>query len=218
MIDLYSYSELFDHTAPSQAALFLSSSCTRDQITAASICCSEYEKNIIPSLCGRRRRAIPKLTLSERARITNTFFLTWPIILGSPFDSYQERIERHSPRDVLYVRELAMFIINNLDNWTIREIQRLMGNTELEDVRERCIELLEASGNYFKGVCNGPWIPEYAPAGLGMLIDDYQKDYVEDYAFTYYQNLRWRRKEEEERGSLRCSAEICSEHYSCIGK
>jgi hypothetical protein len=173
MIDLYSYCELFDHTAPSQVALFLSSPCTRDHIAAASICCSEYEKEIIPGLCYQRSRTVPKLTLSERARITNTFFLTWPIILA-PLDSYQDRIARHSPTDFLYVRELAMFIHNNLDDCAIREIQRLMGCIEVEDVRMRCIELLGASDNYFKSVCNdyGPWIPEYAPAGLGMLIDD----------------------------------------------
>jgi hypothetical protein len=141
--------------APSQVTLFLFSPCTRDQITAASICCSTYEEEIIPSLCMERERADPKLTLSERARITYAFFLTWGIVLGSPFDSYQEQVVRLSPKDVLYVRELALFMHNVLDNWQHGEIARLMRYSEDGDIPERCIDLLELTTRYYEG-CAGP--------------------------------------------------------------
>jgi hypothetical protein len=151
-------------------------------------------------LCMGHERADPKLTLSERVRITGAFFTAWDIILGSPFDSNEEKMARLSPKDVLYVRELALFMYNNLDDAQHREVAGLMGYDEDGDVQERWLELITATGGYYEDVgITGFWQPDYAPLGLGLLIDDYQKDYVEDQADRYYQALRWQKIEEETR-------------------
>ena len=149
-------------------------------------------------LCMGHERADPKLTLSERVRITGAFFTAWDVILGSPFDSDEEKLASLSPKDVLYVRELALFMFNNLDIAQHREVSGLMGYDEDGNVRERWLELVAATGGYYEEVgIMGFWQPDYAPLGLGLLVDDYQKQYVEDQVQRYYQALRWQKREEE---------------------
>jgi hypothetical protein len=205
--DLNLFFAILSSTAMVSAApatpLFFPSSRTREQITAAAICCLIYEENIITNLCAGHQRAIPKLALSERARITNAFFVAWGVLLGSPFDTYKEHVSRLSPKNVICVRELAVFVYNNLCDEQHEEIARLMGYGEDAtgaDLRETWIELLVATREYYEAVgMPGFWQPDGSPLGLGLLIDNYQKDYV-DYQVDEYQYQYQRCKKRKRRG------------------
>ncbi|KAH7392539.1 hypothetical protein BKA66DRAFT_439263 [Pyrenochaeta sp. MPI-SDFR-AT-0127] len=165
---------------------------TPEHAEAATICCSVFEQSVVPDLCRGHERADPKLTLSERSRITNTFFLAWRILLATQFNDLpiaQEHVKGLSPADLLYVREVALFMCNNVRDTQHDEIKKLMGYTANGNVWEKWINLLTATHACFQDVGMSIHQPDYAPLGLGLLFDDWKETYVDTQVEAYQKLL-----------------------------
>jgi hypothetical protein len=161
---------------------------TSDHASAASICCSIFEAELVPRLGHNHKRPDKKLTPSEHSRITLSFFLAWRLLLETqrkPSD-LQAKVADCTPVDILHVRELALFMINNIGAEQHVEIAGLMGYSEDGDVVERFLGLLEAAGACYEAVgMAGIHQPDFAPLGLGLLFDDWQESYVEPQVAQY---------------------------------
>jgi hypothetical protein len=148
---------------------------------------------MVPDLCHNHKRPDLKITPTERSRITTAFILTYRIILDTPAGNLsviQWHVARLSPTHILHVREIAMFMFNNMDAEQHREIARLMGYRK-DDVVERLLEVLQAANECYaeKGL-PGIHQPDFSPRGLGLLFDDWQESYVESMAEDYERNAR----------------------------
>lgn len=154
-----------------------------EHVKAAMRCCSLFEEIVVPELCRGHERADPKLTSSERTRITDAFLLGWRIILttsASPNDLtiVREQVESLPPMEIIHLFDLARFMINNLTLDQHHEIASLMGHTTDEEVRNRWVEVCEATSTWLVDVKLGYHQPDYAPLGLGLLFDDWQEELV----------------------------------------
>jgi hypothetical protein len=159
-----------------------------EHVEAASICCLKFEKEIVPRLRYNSVRADKKLTPTEHSRITRTFYLIWRLLqeTQSQHSSIQEYVARLPPTEVLHIRELAIFMCNMMAAEEHRELARLMGYREDGALTQRMIDLCTSGDAYFaKSGVIGIHQPEYAPLGLGLLLDDFQEDYVEPQVKLY---------------------------------
>ncbi|KAH8730016.1 hypothetical protein GQ44DRAFT_723491 [Phaeosphaeriaceae sp. PMI808] len=163
-------------TNSAECQKFISPLITQEHAEAAAMCCSVFEQEVVTRLVGRHKRADPKLTSSERSRITNVFFLAWRIILATRFNGssiVQERFKGLSPTDLLHVREVALFMCINFDNSQHHEIGRLMGYITNGDVGNTVREVLAVADGFFQEKGLPVHQPDYAPLGLGLLFDDW---------------------------------------------
>jgi hypothetical protein len=176
-------------SAAQNAPTSSSPSVTPEQSEAATICCSVFEQELVPFLCRGHERADRKLTSSERSRITNAFFLAWRIILATPpndLPTVQKHVASLLPTNLIYVREIAQFMLSTMDTELQCNIAKLMGYTRDGDVVERVHDVLKAAYACFEEVgMNGVHQPDYAPYGLGLFFDDWQEDYVKSQAKAY---------------------------------
>ncbi|KAF2675757.1 hypothetical protein K458DRAFT_425255 [Lentithecium fluviatile CBS 122367] len=180
-------------SAAQNAPISPSPSVAQEHAEAATICCSVFEKEIVPFLCRGHERADRKLTLSERSRITNAFFLAWRIILATPpndLPAVQKHVASLPPTDLIYILEISRFILTTMDAELQSNIAKLMGYTRDGNVVERVHGVLQAAYACFEEVgMNGVHQPDYAPCGTGLFFDDWQEDYVKSPARAY-QRLR----------------------------
>jgi hypothetical protein len=161
---------------------------TPERLEAARICCLVFEEKAVPDLGRGHERADRKLTSSELLRITSSFFLAWRILLDTQSDdlpTVQEHVEGFSPRDVLYVHELARFVASMFEISQHREIGRLMGYTAGGDVHDKWMEIVRTTWDYFQLKGFSFLRPAYGPLGMGLLFDDWQKEYVDEQMEQY---------------------------------
>jgi len=170
-----------------------SPSVTQEHAEAATICCAVFEQELVPYLCRGHERADHKLTSPERSRITKAFFSAWRIILATPpndLPTVQKHIASLPPTDLIYMREIAQFILSTMDAELQRNLAKLMGYTRDGDVVERVHDVLRAAYACFEEVgMNGVHQPDYAPYGIGLFFDDWQEDYVKSQAEAYQRLL-----------------------------
>jgi hypothetical protein len=163
-------------------------SATPERLEAARICCLAFEEKAVPNLCRGHERADRELTSSELLRITSSFFLAWRILLDTQSEdqpTVREHVERLSPKDALYVGEVARFVVSMFEITQRREIERLMGYTAGGDIHDKWVEIIITTREYFQGKGFGIHHPRYAPLGMGLLFDDWQEEYVDEQVEGY---------------------------------
>ena len=117
--------------------------------------------------------------------------MAYRIVLDTPSNDLgilKQHVARLSPAHILHVREISIFMVNNMGAEQHAEIAKLMGYGG-NDVVDRLLGVLRAASELYaeKGL-PGIHQPDFAPLGLGLLFDDWQESYVEDMAGRYQWN------------------------------
>lgn len=153
---------------------------------AEDLCCEIFEAKVVADLCRPHKRADPKLTPTERARLTSTFNKAWTLLVtfrGNP-ESANDGLEKLSAKDTFYVLEVVTFLHNNVANPELRQMARLQGESLYDDTecRDSLAELLRLVGVQLgKKNPRGFNMPEKAPLGLFAMFDHWQDDYMEQF-------------------------------------
>lgn len=163
------------------------------QNMAASMCCTIFQDTLVPYLCYEHARPDQKLTSTERARITSSFFTAWELVQEMRPDgpvNMKEEAAGLGPVALLHVREIVLFMVNNLSDQQHREIATMMGYKGSRGMVEEYFDLLTVILGCFeeKGISRFDQ-PDFAPLGLGLLFDDWQEEIVEPQAEVYWKKV-----------------------------
>lgn len=144
-----------------------------------------FEEKVVASLPRQYSRSDNKLTVSERGRLSNAFQETWSLLnTGEYGEDLQDQLAKLSLKDVFRIREVAIFIVDNIPESQQREMTRQMKHGQDEGwdeakFRARVMEVVVACTRCLESKGKDRYSqPDQAPLGLFGIFDQWQ-EYLE---------------------------------------